>query len=148
MLCRMRGLMFGLAACLLLSGCLTTNEVISTGAAAGTALVTSAAGAGAVVVTATSAAAGLAAGVVTPEPETVDETISGLPPEEKAEVLKHQAIWETVEKLGIWAAGIFVLLWFIPSPFDMVKNLLMRRKVARMERVIIDNPGIKHKDIM
>ena len=122
---RWKELILGLAVCLSLSGCLTTNEVISTGAAAGTALVASAAGAPAVLVATTSAAAGITAGVVTEEPEpTVDITQVETP--EQAEVAKSQIFWDALQAFWMWAVGALVVLivaaWLIPGPQFMFRR--------------------------
>ena len=106
-----------------LSGCLTTNELLNTAATTSTATVASLAGASTPVVALTTAAAGTVTGLVTPEPVTVDKAITNLPPEQQAEVLKHEKLWSAVEHIGIWVLGFLALLWFLPSPQELVMRL-------------------------
>ncbi|MDA7960865.1 MAG: hypothetical protein MPJ08_09085 [Nitrosopumilus sp.] len=124
-----KGLIPGLAVCFALSGCLTTNELINTGVTTSTATVASVAGASVPVVALTTAAAGTIAGVVTPEPVTVDKAITALPPEQQAEVLKHQKVWTAVEHIGIWVLGILALLWFLPSPQEIFMKMRKKKDV-------------------
>ena len=124
-----KGLIPGLAICLLLSGCLTTNELLNTAATTSTATVASLAGASTPVVALTTAGAGVITGVVTSEPVTVDEAITALPPEQQADVLKHEKVWTAVEHIGIWVLGILALLWFLPSPQEIFMKMRKKKDV-------------------
>ena len=148
---RWKGLIPGLAVCLLLSGCLTTNELLNTAATTSTATVASLAGASTPVVALTTAGAGVITGVVTSEPVTVDEAITALPPEQQVQVLKNEQIWHSVEKLGWWAivilGGVFAFFWLVPSPGDFFRRLSMNKKLKRYERKLFDDPSTKMSDV-
>ena len=112
--------------CISISGCLTTNELINTAATTTAAGVATVAGAGVPATLAVTAGTGVIAGVVTPEPATVDSVIAELPPEQRVEALKHEKVWTAIEHIGIWIVGILALLWFLPSPQEIFNR--MRRK--------------------
>ena len=58
--------------------------------------------------------------------ESTTDILESIPEEDRARVLIYKELWHTVESLGYWALGIFVLFWLIPDPFTIIRRLLMK----------------------
>ena len=58
--------------------------------------------------------------------ETNKDKITDIPEEDRAEVLKNRQLWMTIESLGWYAGIIFLLIWFIPDPFTIIRRLIWR----------------------
>ena len=58
--------------------------------------------------------------------ETTTEILEVVPEADRANVLKNQQMWETIESLGYWSLLVFVLFWLIPDPFTIIRRLLMK----------------------
>jgi len=102
----------------LLTGCLTTNELLNTAATTATAATSVVLGVPIVPTVALTATAGIATGIVTKEPTQVD--VSSIENEHQAEVVQHQqtvSFWKSVA-MYIIGGGILltVIAWIIPGP--------------------------------
>ena len=128
----MKQLMIILSACLLLSGCLTLNETISTGAAAGAAGVTSLVTANPAAIVVTSAGAGLAAGLATEEPKApeidvtqcqTDECYAAFEAHERQVLIMDIWHWLVGGAVAL-LLGLYLIGRFTPSPRE---KRLMRK---------------------
>lgn len=134
MLCRMKGLMFGLAASLLLSGCITLSDVATGAGAAGGATIASAAGlgpAGVAVLTVTGATAGAVAIEDKVQTVTADVLKEVTNPWQAmalafSQLLAHS--FEIVIAIGIAAFGVPMLLTFA------LGKVMPNRKTKDMEQ--------------
>ena len=132
-----------------LTGCLGSridlSDLSTTAAAtvgAGTAVAVGLPTVPVVTVTALSAVAGAA---LVDEPETsVVDAIDLVPEEERAGVLKAHEMWAAVESLGYWIIVAVLAFFLLPL---LVGYILPNGKQRKMQRMMFDNPDIKHKDL-
>lgn len=127
------GLILGLVACLGLSGCLTLNEAISSGASATAALVTTSAGLPPVVTVAAVAATDVAVGVLTEENVLVPrETVEAIQNPWQAMFLAFDQLlnhaFEVVIAIGVAVLGIPMIISFA------IGKVMPNRKTKEMDQ--------------